>query len=215
MRYQIELGPRIPSTSTSTGSSRSAAAGYRCAPRIERGHRLVLGLGAGDLDQRHGRLSPAGTACASLRRLLGRTQFLGPIQQRVQAAWRVVDAFPRIADFGVARRHCRHRERLGPAVGHLCPVKWRRHPRVGPRTDRVGRRDGAVLGVLVEVDEDAFAAFLLPPLARRQVRCAAVRPPGRWSRRPAAPACTASADECGHRCGSRCEPDVFGQAVSP
>src|SRR5207302_445327 len=37
--------------------------------------------------------------------------------------------------------------------------------RLGYRSDRVGARDGAILGVLVVVEEHAMA-FLLPPLAR-------------------------------------------------
>ena len=46
----------------------------------------------------------------------------------------------------------------------LVPGQRRRHARVGRRPHRVGRGDGAVLGVLVVVEEDAVA-LLLPPLA--------------------------------------------------
>ena len=49
-------------------------------------------------------------------------------------------------------------------VGHLVPGQRRGDRGVGHRPHRVGGRHGAVLGVLVVVDEDAVA-LLLPPLA--------------------------------------------------
>ena len=106
MRYQIELGPRMPSTRTSAGSSFSAAAGIPAAPLVQRRHRFVLGLGPGDLDQRHRRDSPAVTDLrAPFGRFLGRAQSVGEVEQRVQAARGVVHALPRIADLGEPRRH--------------------------------------------------------------------------------------------------------------
>ena len=57
-----------------------------------------------------------------------------------------------------------HREVRGLAVLDLVPVKRRRHARVGRGPHRVRGGDGAVLGVLVVVEEDAVA-LLLPPFA--------------------------------------------------
>ena len=50
----------------------------------------------------------------------------------------------------------------------LVPGERRGHARVRRRPHRIGRGDGAVLGVLVVVDEDAVA-LLLPPLAASRV----------------------------------------------
>jgi len=52
--------------------------GMTLAPGGQRGHRLVLGLGAGDLDQRHHRPTPSGpVAPRALRRLLRGSEFFG------------------------------------------------------------------------------------------------------------------------------------------
>ena len=51
----------------------------------------------------------------------------------------------------------------GLAVRHLVPGERRRHARVGQRAHRVRRAGGAVLRVLVVVEEHAVA-LLLPPL---------------------------------------------------
>ena len=69
---------------------------------------------------------------------------------------------------GEPLRHRRHGEGRGLAVGDLVPPQRRRHPRVRRGPHRVGRRDRAVFGVLVEVDEHPFA-FLLPPAAGGQL----------------------------------------------
>src|SRR5688572_31786286 len=50
------------------------------------------------------------------------------------------------------------------AVRDLFPRERRRDPRIGCRPYRIGGCHGAVLGVLVVIDEDALALFL-PPLA--------------------------------------------------
>ena len=59
--------------------------------------------------------------------------------------------------------------------GHLVPAQVARHARVGHRADRVPRRDGVVLGVLVVVDEDGVRrALLLPPRRGRHALGAAL-----------------------------------------
>ena len=75
------------------------------------------------------------------------------------------------------------------------PVERRRHPRVGLRPHRVGGGDGAVLRVLVVVDEDAVA-LLLPPLAGGDARARAARPRAPAPARRAAPGRTSSAARC-------------------
>src|SRR5437899_1028008 len=53
--------------------------------------------------------------------------------------------------------------------GHLVPRQRRRDPRVGRRSHRVGGSHGAVLGVLVVVEEDAVPLFF-PPLRGGELR---------------------------------------------
>src|SRR3989442_14290097 len=65
--------------------------------------------------------------------------------------------------------HSRQREIARLAARDLRPVERCRDRRVGCRPHRIGGRDGPVLRVLVVVDEHAVA-FLLPPLARRELR---------------------------------------------
>ncbi len=72
----------------------------------------------------------------------------------------------------------------GSHARHLVPGQRRRHARVRQRPDRVGGRDGAVLGVLVVVDEDPVP-LLLPPLRRGQVGSAPLDLPRHRHRRPA------------------------------
>ena len=102
---------------------------------------------------------------APLRRLLGRAELVGEVEQRVEAARGVVHALPRIAD---ARRTAAGTVATVNASGRQSATssqqQRRRHPGVGRGPHRVGRRHRAVLGVLVEVDEHALA-FLLPPSA--------------------------------------------------
>src|SRR5664280_120255 len=62
-----------------------------------------------------------------------------------------------------------HGERRRVHGGHLVPGQRRRDARVGPGPDGVRAGDGAVLRVLVVVDEDAVA-LLLPPAARGELR---------------------------------------------
>ena len=135
--------------------------GVPAPPQLQRGKRLVVGLDAGNLDQR----------LTALRRLLRRTQFLGQLKQLLQGPDVVVHQLPRITEFGEPGGHGVDGERLRPAAGHLVPSQRRGHPRIGRRPHRVRRRHGAVLGVLIEVDEHALA-LLLPPVAGGQSRCA-------------------------------------------
>ena len=76
----------------------------------------------------------------------------------------VIDRRVPIADGGEARRHGAQREVLRRAREQLVPGDRRGDARVGLRAHRVGAGDGAILGVLVVVEEDAVA-LLLPPLA--------------------------------------------------
>src|ERR1043166_10179311 len=84
-----------------------------------------------------------------------------------------VDLPVRVADLCEALRDGGKREGLRLDGGHFVPVERRGDARVGGRTDRVGRRDRAVLGVLVVVQEDAVA-LLLPRFARGELRRAAL-----------------------------------------
>ncbi len=92
------------------------------------------------------------------------------VEERLERADRFVDPGSRIAAFGEDRGHGRQRERLGLDRRDLVPKQRHRDARVGERPNRVGRRDGPVLGVLVVIEEDAVA-LLLPPFRRRDRRC--------------------------------------------
>jgi len=69
----------------------------------------------------------------------------------------------RVADVGEALRYGEDGEVCGIDVGDFVPVERGRDARVGEWADRVGAGGGAVLGVLVVVEEDAMA-FFFPPL---------------------------------------------------
>ena len=131
---------------------------------------------ARNLDQRCGAAAAASRPDGLARRRLwhfarrGRRRYSGrlltrrELEQRLQRANGLVDAFGRIADSG---KPCRHRvdgECAGLTVRHLGPAQRRRHPCVRTWSDRVRRRGRMVLGVLVVVDEHAVALFF-PPLA--------------------------------------------------
>ena len=83
-----------------------------------------------------------------------------------------------------ASGHRQQREVAELGVGHLVPGQRRRDASVGRRAHRVGRGDGAVLGVLVVVEEDAVA-LLLPPLAGRDRRRSPLDVAGQGERRAA------------------------------
>ena len=110
--------------------------------------------------------------------------------------------------------HRRDRELLGLDVGDLLPAQRHRHPRVGQRPDRVGRRDRPVLGVLVVVEEDAVA-LLLPPLRAWQI--AGARRSTSRARASAARRTSGYVQRGSIRTLMWIprEPDVFGQPTSP
>src|SRR5213075_1407476 len=82
----------------------------------------------------------------------------------------LIDLCMTIADLLKAFRHGAEREIGGVSAVHLVPIERCGHGRLWSGTDRIGRRDGPVFGVLVVVHEHAVALFL-PPLAGREVGC--------------------------------------------
>ena len=52
----------------------------------------------------------------------------------------------------------------------LLPEQWRRNLRADSWSREPGSEDRLVRSVLVEVDEDPFTAFFLPPIRRNQIR---------------------------------------------
>src|SRR5688572_24855209 len=88
-------------------------------------------------------------------------------QQAVQSERLRVHGGLHVADFGEALRHGGEGEVAGVAIGDFVPRDRCRDARVRFRANGIGARDGAVLGVLVVIEEDAVA-LLFPPLAGRQ-----------------------------------------------
>src|SRR4051812_40761578 len=74
----------------------------------------------------------------------------------------LVDVLMPIAQLAEARRHRGQREIGRRSVLELFPLQWGRHSRVCSGPYRIGRGNGPVFGILVIVDEHAFA-FFLPP----------------------------------------------------
>ena len=74
-----------------------------------------------------------------------------------------------VTDLREALLHRDQREVARFGLIHLVPVERRRNAGVRGRPHGIGAGDGAVLGVLVVVDEDAMSLFF-PPLAGRQRR---------------------------------------------
>src|SRR5712692_3545341 len=107
--------------------------------------------------------------CVALPR---RALLLGQFEQAVQRAGLSVDRRRGVASFREALRDRGEGEVRWIDLRHLAPVERRGHAGVGSGPYRVGRSDGAVLRVLVVVEEDAVA-LLLPPLAGRDGRGAA------------------------------------------
>lgn len=73
----------------------------------------------------------------------------------------------RIAESGEACWYGKHREVGGLTVGDLLPREGCGDAGIGQRADGVGRTGGAILGVLVVVEEHAVA-FLFPPFGTGQ-----------------------------------------------
>ena len=118
IRYQIELGPRMPSTRTSAALQQRGGCGMAPAPHSS------------------GRPSPRrGSWCArspinglaSLERALG-----GRVPRRAAtvrpAGPRLLHSGPRVAAVGEALRHGVEGELFGPAVRHLVPQQRCRTP---------------------------------------------------------------------------------------
>src|SRR5580700_3790045 len=78
----------------------------------------------------------------------------------------------RIANSREARGHSEDGEAGRVAVRDLTPIEGCGNASVRERADRVGRAGGAILGVLVVVEEDAVP-LLFPPLGTGDVRPAA------------------------------------------
>src|SRR5580658_1399022 len=78
----------------------------------------------------------------------------------------------RVANSREALGHGEDGEVGGVAVRDLAPVEGCGNASVGERADGVGRAGGAILGVLVVVEEDAVP-LLFPPLGTGDVRPAA------------------------------------------
>src|SRR5690606_21173451 len=125
------------------GGGTAAAALGRLHPRGLAGLLLVV--------RRPGRVAEAGGLV-----------LVGEGEEALQRARGPVDALPRVALLGDAARDGVDGERGGVAARHLVPAQGGGHARVGGGPHRVGGRDGAVLGVLVVVEEHPLA-LLLPP----------------------------------------------------
>src|SRR5229473_857613 len=87
-----------------------------------------------------------------------------------------------VTDLRETFRHRPEREVFRIGAIDLVPAQWRRNARVGRRPDRVRRRHGTILGVLVVVYENALALFF-PPLAGRELGCAPFHFPSQRQRR--------------------------------
>ncbi len=181
MRVQVDERPRMESTSTSSTARCAAASGCFAFQRSRPGSAASL---SGELATMMSGIFSAAFAAALARdgatrgaspsilrkcggqgaspspcRLVARRE----LEQLFERARRLVHASVRIADRREARGHGRDGEVGRVAVGDLVPVERRRDARVGQRPHRIGGAGGAVLGVLVVVEEDAVA-LLLPPL---------------------------------------------------
>ncbi len=146
-------------------------------PPIERVLSLGLRLGARHLDERHPRDAAAGPV-AGAGRALTRAEPVGEGEQPVERADRVVDTVVGVAALGEPAQNGRHRELLREACADLLPVERRGDASVGQRPDGVCGRHRPVLGILVEVDEDALATLLLPPTRGGEAGCAVLDLPG-------------------------------------
>ena len=200
-RVQVVNRPRIASTSTSSGASRPPPPGG-ALPALEPRER-VLGRGPRDRDERPAvapasgrRLAargltraarrPSRSAAARARRPARRALPRGELEQRLERARRRVDPAPRSPSRAKRAGIVRSVKSAGSQCGDLLPGERRRDAGVGRGPHRVGGRDGAVLRVLVVVDEDAVP-LLLPPLARRERRRAPLDLARERERRAGAP----------------------------
>ena len=186
MRYQIELGPRMPSTRTSAGCNRSAAAGWRARQvsnaAIASSFVLVRAISiSGITDRRRPVPSPR---CAPLGAFSAGPSSSARVSSRSRPP--AVSSMPAHGSPMSANR-CGTVATVNAAGSQPATSS---HPSgVETRASGVARteyaeRDGAVFGVLVEVDEHPFA-FLFPPAAGGQLRCAPLHfPRHRLGRQP-------------------------------
>jgi hypothetical protein len=150
-----------------------------------------------------------GSAAAKARRP---ALLLEQLQQRSSDPGALVDALVTVALLLEALRHRREREVAGSPKRsrptRAAPTPWRLG---GPH--RVGRGDGAVLGVLVVVDEDAVA-LLLPPLAGREAgaRRSTSRASASAARRTSSKLQRA---RCARTRAGRAFPEVLGHPTKP
>src|SRR5256885_1328870 len=106
------------------------------------------------------------------------------LQEPVEGARFRVDVGMTVADLRETFRHRAESEVFWIGAIDFVPAQWRRNARVRRRPDRVRRRHGTVLGVLVVVHEHTLPLFF-PPLAGRELRCAPFHFPSQGQRRPA------------------------------
>ena len=111
-------------------------------------------------------------SCSAAARASPRPCLSNNSSRRFERGGTLVDSGVRVADLLEAARHGGEGEVARLRVRDLLPGKRRRHGGGLGRSHRVRRGDGAVLRILVVVDEDAVALFL-PPLAARDGRRAA------------------------------------------
>ena len=181
MRVQVLKRPRIASTSTSAGSQ--VRGGFRMTrlPALEPRQRVVFLARAADLDQRMLRrrrpLRRRARTRGALARLLACSAAATARRRGLRVSWRAdssssASSEPACSSIPAWRSPIAanragivaQREVGRIAVVDLVPGQRRRDARVGRRPHRVGAGDGAVLRVLVVVEEHAVALFL-PPLA--------------------------------------------------
>src|SRR5579875_1244814 len=104
------------------------------------------------------------------------------LEQGIERLQRRGHPCPRIAPFGKATRHGLDGQVLGVDGIDLVPTKRRGDLAAASGTGAPGSEERLVRSVLVEVDEDPSAAFLLPPLRRDEVRVTTLELPSERKR---------------------------------
>src|SRR5579875_1882962 len=191
IRVQVEDRPRIESTRTSSGASSAAAAGYLLFHRSSPASAasllgefattisgiFVRGFFAADLAREGATRVPSP---AILRKCGGHGASPSPAAASLAASSSngsnepgAVDVPMRVTPFSETPRHAKDGEIARLAVGYLMPIKRRGHASIGQRAHRIRRARGAILRVLVVIEEHAVA-LLLPPFGAGQRRGAAL-----------------------------------------
>ena len=181
MRVHVVDRPRIEFDEHVRGPEMRRHGGMPGLPALEPRHRVGLLRRPADLDERLRRHAPLRRLDA--RRLVERPRVVrgpgrvaqalgfvtrGQLEQAVQPADGLIDAFRRIAIAGESIRDRPDRPGGGVHLGDLVPPQRQGGPGIRSRADRVRGGHRPVLRVLVVVEEHAVA-LLLPPLARRKV----------------------------------------------